>query len=86
MENALLGLALQNNDLDLKGTAEKMYGAFANMKASTRIETEKKLAENRNTPTRKAGKVGGTMSPPKGFDPAKASQREIDERALEMLG
>jgi hypothetical protein len=85
MEELLLSKALQTKDYDLKSTAEQIYKVVNDLKATTKIETEKTIQSNLSSPTRKGGVTKSSYEPPKGFDPSKVSSRELDAKALDML-
>jgi hypothetical protein len=85
MEELLLAKALQTGDFDLGKTADEIHKVVLGMKASTKLETERKIQQNLNSPTRQGVSGAGTISVPKEFNPSKASSRDLEKVAMEML-
>lgn len=88
MEELLLATALQTRKTDfdgLKGVADKIHKKWLKSSVDAEKKGEKKVIDNLNSPTRKGESGKGTFVPPKDFDPAKASWKELSQRAVEML-
>jgi len=88
MEELLLASALQTKKTNmdgLKSVADKIHSKWLKSSVEAQKKGEKKVIENLNSPTRKGESGAGTFTPPKGFDPAKASWKEVHKRAVEML-
>lgn len=85
IEELLISRALQTKDYNLKSSAEAIHKAILDMKADTKLETEKQIQANLKSPTRKGGGAGGAKEPPAQFNPSNASPKDLDALALDML-
>jgi len=88
MEELMLATALQTKRTDfdgLKGVADKIHSKWLKSSVESERKGSQKVIQNLNSPTRKGETGKGTFVPPKDFDPAKASWKEISQRAVEML-
>lgn len=88
MEEILLATALQlkkYNEAGLREVADRIHGKFLKTQVEAEKAGEKKVISNLSSPTRKGETGTGSFTPPKGFDPSKASWKEINQRAVEML-
>lgn len=85
MEEVLLATAMQKRDLDLTKTAENLFKTITGFKAKTKLETEGKITENFNSPTRKSVAGRGTMTTPKDVDLSSMSWADADKVARSMM-
>lgn len=85
MQELLLATSLQKNDLNLKDTADHIHKIMVGVKTDTKLETEKQIKENLNAPTRRGTPGRDTKAPPATFNPSKASESDLRQRALDML-
>ena len=88
MEELLLAQALQTKRTDfegLKSVATKIHKKILGVRVDSKKAGAQEVIKNLNSPTRKGESGTGSYAPPKGFDPAKASWKELNQRAVEML-
>lgn len=88
MEEILLATALQTKKFDesgLREVADRIHGKWLKANVESEKKGEQKVVKNLASPTRKGETGTGTFNPPKNFDPAKASWKDIAARAKEML-
>ena len=88
MEEFLIANALQTRQMDmagLKGVADRIHKKVLGFQVKSQKAGEQKVIQNLQSPTRKTEKGTGSFAPPAGFNPAKASWKELRERAESML-
>jgi hypothetical protein len=86
MEDSLLALHMaKGRGANLKDTADDIFKEITKLQVKEATSTEKKVVTNMQSPTRKAPTGATTMSPPKDFNPSKASWKDLDKVAAEMI-
>ena len=89
MEELMLATALQTKKQGEKGlreVADKIHSKWFKASVDSEKKGENKVIKNLSSPTRKGVTGTGSYAPPKDFNPAKSSWKDIGSRAVEMLG